>query len=43
MMGIMLVPMNAMSSSTAFLGAEGFCRTFITIGINTTHAAVRGT
>jgi len=39
----MLVPMNAMSSSTAPTGAGRFCRTFNTIGINTTHAAVRGT
>ncbi len=43
MMTYMLFSMNPMSSSTVPIGAEGFCRTFNTIGINTTHAAVRGT
>ena len=39
----MLFPMNAMSSLTAPTGGEGIFHAFITIGINTTHAAVRGT
>ncbi len=39
----MSFPVNAMSPSTALIGDEGLCRTFGTIGINTTHAAVRGT
>ena len=39
----MLFPMNAMSFSTALTGGEGSFRTFGTIGINTTHTAVRGT
>jgi hypothetical protein len=43
MMAYMLFPMNAMSSSTAPIGDKGLCRTFGTIGITTTHAAVRGT
>jgi hypothetical protein len=39
----MLFPMNAMSFLTAPAGGEGMFRAFITIGINTTHAAMRGT
>ena len=42
-MAYMQFPMNALSASNAPIGAEGFCRTFNTIGITTTHAAVRGT
>jgi hypothetical protein len=39
----MLLPVNVTTSPIAPLGAEGFCRTFNTIGISTTHAATRGT
>ena len=39
----MLFPMNALSFSPAPMGGEGTFRTFNTIGINTTHTAVRGT
>jgi hypothetical protein len=39
----MQFPMNALSTSTAPAGVEGFRRTFNTIGITTTHVAVRGT
>jgi hypothetical protein len=42
-MAYMQFPMNDLSASNAPIGAEGFCRTFNTIGITTTHAAVRGT
>jgi hypothetical protein len=43
MMAYMSFLLNAMSSSAASMGDEGFRRTVNTIGINTTHAAVRGT
>jgi hypothetical protein len=39
----MSFPMNATSPSIALIGDEGLYRTFGTIGITTTHAAVRGT
>jgi len=39
----MLFPMKAMALSIAPAGDEGMFRAFITIGINTTHTAVRGT
>lgn len=39
----MLLPMNAGSFSIAPMGGEGIFCAFITIGINTTHTAVRGT
>ena len=39
----MLFPMNAVSFSIAPMGGEGIFRAFNTIGINTTHTAVRGT
>jgi len=39
----MLFPVNALASSIARTGDEGTFRAFNTIGINTTHTAVRGT
>jgi len=39
----MLFPMNVMALSIAPTGDGGMFRAFITIGINTTHTAVRGT
>jgi hypothetical protein len=42
-MAYMLFPMNVLSLSIAPRGDEGTFRAFNTIGINTTHTAVRGT
>ena len=39
----MLFPLKAMALSIAPTGDEGSFRAFNTIGINTTHTAVRGT
>jgi hypothetical protein len=42
-MAYMLFPMNAQALSIVPTGDEGTFRAFNTIGINTTHTAVRGT
>ena len=43
MIADMPFPMNPTTSWSACPGGTGSCRTFGTIGMNTTHTVVRGT
>jgi len=43
MIADMPIPMNPTTSGSACPAGEGSIRTFNTIGIHTTHTAVRGT